>query len=145
MNVFCSEITLEKYIDNRCHEIGGVYQQRLKDEPDQDLSYAFIQSESDFNSMPSELYVLFAEALSMMEHETWLTAEQALEKNLIDAVMFQKKEQEKFTLAAGPVFALPGKDKMEKFRKYKESEDNSVNKKALQQKLDYLKLKGEVR
>ncbi|MCI7181875.1 MAG: Clp protease ClpP [Schaedlerella sp.] len=86
-----------------------------------------------------------SEALSMMEHETWLTAEQALEKNLIDAVMFQKKEQEKFTLAAGPVFALPGKDKMEKFRKYKESEDNSVNKKALQQKLDYLKLKGEVR
>lgn len=60
LNVFCSEITLEKYIDNRCHEIGGVYQQRLKDEPDQDLSYAFIQSESDFNSMPSELYVLFA-------------------------------------------------------------------------------------
>lgn len=60
LNVFCSEIALEKYIDNRCHEIGGVYQQRLKDEPNQDLSYAFIQSEGDFNSMPSELYVLFA-------------------------------------------------------------------------------------
>ena len=60
LNSFCSEITIEKYVDNRCHEISGVYQQRLKDEPDQDLSYAFIQSEGDFNSMPSELYVLFA-------------------------------------------------------------------------------------
>lgn len=60
LNSFCLEITIEKYVDNRCHEISGVYQQRLKDEPDQDLSYAFIQSEGDFNSMPSELYVLFA-------------------------------------------------------------------------------------
>ena len=60
LNVFCSEITLEKYVANRCHEIGGVYQQQLKDEPNQDLSYAFIQSESNFNNMPSELYILFA-------------------------------------------------------------------------------------
>lgn len=29
LNVFCSEITLEKYVANRCHEIGGVYQQQL--------------------------------------------------------------------------------------------------------------------
>lgn len=60
LNAFCSEVTLEKYVDNRRHEIDGVYQQRLKDEPDQDLSYAFIQTESDFSSMPSELYILFA-------------------------------------------------------------------------------------
>lgn len=33
------------------------------------------------------------EALSMMEHETWLTAEQAKEKKLIDAIMFEEKEE----------------------------------------------------
>lgn len=32
------------------------------------------------------------EALAMMEHETWLTAEQAKEKGLIDEIMFQQDE-----------------------------------------------------
>lgn len=60
LTAFCDEFVLDKYVDNRRHEIGGVYQQKLKDEPEQDLSYAFIPVENDFDSMPREIYILLA-------------------------------------------------------------------------------------
>lgn len=46
------------YVENRRHTISGVHQQRLKDEPDQDLSYAYISTNSTFDAMPDELYIL---------------------------------------------------------------------------------------
>lgn len=55
------------------------------------------------------------DALQMMENETWLTAEQAKEKGLIDAVMFEEKEQEP-TLVAGAAW-LPTEDMLEAVRK----------------------------
>lgn len=60
LSAFCDEFVLDKYVGNRFHEIGGVYQQKMKDEPKQDLSYAYISAENDFDSMPSEIYVLLA-------------------------------------------------------------------------------------
>lgn len=60
LNAFCDEFVLDKYVDNRRHEIGGVYQQKMKDEPEQDLSYAFIPVENNFASMPKEIHILFA-------------------------------------------------------------------------------------
>lgn len=54
------------------------------------------------------------EALSMMEKETWLTAEQAKEKGLIDAVMFE--EEEELPLVAGPLFSLPSQEQMDRVR-----------------------------
>lgn len=51
------------------------------------------------------------EALDMMEHETWLTAAQAKEKGLIDAVMFEEPEIGAFTNSVG--FKLPTVDQME--------------------------------
>lgn len=87
------------------------------------------------------------EALSMMEHETWLTAEQAKEKGLIDAIMFEEK-QEELPLVAGPLFALPTEEQMEKVKKMmkeaeKPQDGDSVF--LLQQNLNFLKLKGEKR
>lgn len=55
------------------------------------------------------------EALDMMEHETWLTAQQAKERGLIDAIMFE--EQEEAPLVAGPMFKLPTKEQMARIRK----------------------------
>ncbi len=52
------------------------------------------------------------DALEMMEHETWLTAQQAQEKGLIDGIMFQ--EEKESPLVAGPLFSLPTKEQMEK-------------------------------
>lgn len=57
------------------------------------------------------------EALDMMEHETWLTATQAVERGLADAVMFKKTEAEEVTLAAGHSFRLPTKSQMEQVKK----------------------------
>lgn len=57
---FCDEFILDTYVDNRRHKIGGVYQQKLKDEPDQDLSYAFIPVENDFSNMPDNIHILLA-------------------------------------------------------------------------------------
>lgn len=54
------------------------------------------------------------EALDMMEHETWLTAQQAKERGLIDAVMFE--EEAESPIVAGPLFRLPTKSQMEKVR-----------------------------
>lgn len=56
------------------------------------------------------------EALDMMEHETWLTAQQAKDRGLVDAVMFEEQKEET-PLVAGPVFRLPTKDQMEKAKK----------------------------
>lgn len=85
------------------------------------------------------------DALEMMEAETWLTAQQAKERGLIDAIMFEESERE--ILAAGHGFQLPSQEAMEKARKaMKEMEtlkDESVF--ILQQELNFLKLKGEKR
>ena len=83
------------------------------------------------------------EVLEMMNHETWLTAEQAKEKGLIDAVMFE--EEEETLLVAGPLFALPTKENMEKVKTLMKEADSEKNEAVflLQTKLNFLKLKGE--
>ena len=53
------------------------------------------------------------EVLDMMEHETWLNAQQALEKKLIDKIMFEQQEPELMTAS---MFALPSKEQMERAR-----------------------------
>lgn len=85
-----------------------------------------------------------AEALEMMEHETWLTAEQARERGLVDKVMFQD-EQEPHPLVDGPLFTLPGKDQMEKARKMlkQEAAPDEDGVFLLQTKLNFMRLKGE--
>lgn len=85
-----------------------------------------------------------AQALEMMEHETWLTAEQAKEKGLVDKVMFQD-EQEPHVLVDGPLFSLPGKEQMEKARKMlkQEATPDEDGVFLLQAKLNFMKLKGE--
>lgn len=59
LDSFCDEFTLDRYIDNRYEKICGVRQQKIKNEPDQNLSYAYITTSSDFDSMPDEIYILF--------------------------------------------------------------------------------------
>lgn len=84
------------------------------------------------------------EALAMMEHETWLTAQQALDRGLIDKVMFEDSTTPDM-LVAGPLFALPTDVQMEKARAMihqNESSGNSPDVLLLQTKLNYMKLKG---
>lgn len=54
------------------------------------------------------------EALAMMEHETWLTAEQAKEKGLVDAIMFE--ENDGAPLYNAIEFKLPSAERMEAVR-----------------------------
>lgn len=56
--VFQEEYVKDVYTENRKHAISGVRQQKLKDEPDQDLSYAYISADTTFDAMPEELYIL---------------------------------------------------------------------------------------
>ena len=60
LQAFSEKLVLDSFVENRIHEIGGVYQQKFIDEPGQDLSYAFISCDTDFDSMPKEIYVLLA-------------------------------------------------------------------------------------
>lgn len=69
--LFKEEYVRDVYTENRRHSISGVRQQKLKEEPDQDLSYAYISTEKDFDSMPDEIYILLVSNLeeSVYAHE----------------------------------------------------------------------------
>ena len=87
------------------------------------------------------------EAIAMMEAETWLTAEQAKTKGLIDAVMFEEKET-KLSFAASN-FALPSAEKMAKVKdlikgQEPDSEEPVFLIQKAQTQLNFLKLKGEL-
>lgn len=83
------------------------------------------------------------EALSMMEHETYLTAEQAKEKGLIDGIMFEENKAQ--ALVAGPLFVLPSKEQMEKAKHMVKESEISQEVSDLLIQLNLLKLKGEKR
>lgn len=86
------------------------------------------------------------EALAMMERETWLTAQQALEKGLIDKVMFEDAVAPD-VLVAGPLFALPTENQMERARAMiqEETSGNTPNVLSIQAQLNFMKLKGAER
>ncbi len=87
------------------------------------------------------------EALAMMEAETWLTAAQAKEKGLIDAIMFENEEPLRLTAST---FALPSEEQMDKVKQMikeqtQPSDDNSDGEsvfliKKAKAKLNLLKL-----
>lgn len=86
------------------------------------------------------------EALAMMEHETWLTADQALERGLINKVMF--KDDTTPDLLMDGLFELPTEAQMEKARammNQKETPGKVPDVLLLQAKLDFMRLKGELR
>ena len=86
------------------------------------------------------------EALAMMEHETWLTADQALERGLIDKVMF--KDDTTPDLLMDGMFELPTEAQMEKARAIMNQEETpgkAPDVLLLQAKLDFMRLKGELR
>ena len=84
------------------------------------------------------------DALAMMERETWLTAQQALEMKLIDKIMFEESKTEVMSAAVG--FKLPTMEQLEKVRKMagKETEP-AFSMPETQAKLNLLKLRGELR
>lgn len=83
------------------------------------------------------------DALAMMEEETWLTANQALEKGLIDKVMFS--ENQKHPMAACNGFNLPSEEQMEQARKMIKDASKEKDAFFMQQKLNLLKMKGETK
>lgn len=56
------------------------------------------------------------EALDMMEHETWLTAEQAKERGLIDEIIFEDRTEPMPMVASYGLFELPTAEQMERVR-----------------------------
>ncbi len=78
------------------------------------------------------------EALAMMEEETWLTARQAKEKGLVDAVMFEKEEELPFV--AGPLFSLPSQEQMDRVRSVMGNDTEEKEKKMATCRLEALKL-----
>lgn len=89
------------------------------------------------------------EALEMMEHETWLTAQQAKEKGLIDKIMFQEQGQDAAQMVNCLSLKLPTPEQMEKVKnmlKNNASESSDVKDKLLMQtRFNYLKMRGEQR
>ena len=82
------------------------------------------------------------DVLAMMEKETWLTAEQAKEKGLIDGIMFEEKEPLRLTASN---FELPSEEKMNRIKSMIEEQEAKSDLAFLIQKskLSLLRLKGE--
>lgn len=66
------------------------------------------------------------DALAMMEHETWLTAEQARQKGLVDEIMFEERKEDS-TMVAGPLFSLPSEEQMARVKAAMGNEDPGRN------------------
>ena len=85
------------------------------------------------------------DVLEMMNRETWLTAEQAKEKKMIDAIMFEENT-EPYPMVAGPIFELPPPEIIGKVKAVmKKADTNNESVFLLHQKLNFLKLRGEKR
>ncbi len=85
------------------------------------------------------------EVLAMMEKETWLTAEQAKEKGLIDGIMFEEKEP---LLMTASNFELPSEEKMNRIKELI-NKQTSIDESAFliqktQAQFNLLKMRGEM-
>ena len=81
------------------------------------------------------------EVLAMMEQETWLTAEQAKEKGLINGIMFEDNEPLRLTASN---FELPSEEKMNRIKSMIEKQESQKPAFLIQKsKLSLLRLKGE--
>ena len=103
----------------------------------------------NYNSTISNAYVLKTgikkeELLTMMDKETWLTPEKALEYKFADEIMFQ--EEVNFVASVSNDFILP----QEVINKIRNTIKNPINQEndesdILISKYNYLKLKGEIK
>lgn len=83
------------------------------------------------------------EVLQMMEEETWLTAEQAKAKGLIDGVMFEEKEPLRLTASN---FELPSEEQLNRVKTMMKEQGTKEDASAFliqKSKLSLLRLKGE--
>lgn len=90
-----------------------------------------------------------AEVLEMMDHETWITAEQAVAHGLVDEVMtFDTNDSGASIMVAGELFELPTDSQMEAARlavaKTLADEDKAADDEVKQARLraNFLRLKG---
>lgn len=84
------------------------------------------------------------DALDMMNRETWLTAEQAVKKGLVDAVMFENKQPQAMA-ASSELFTLPTPEQMARVQaaaKQKELNDNAAAIAAQHNKIKRLRMRG---
>jgi hypothetical protein len=85
------------------------------------------------------------DVLKMMEVETWLTAEQAKEKGLIDAIMFVQNDLLRLTASN---FELPSEEKMNRVKEMinKQTSENDESAFLIQKtkaQFNLLKMRGE--
>ncbi|MDO5345308.1 MAG: Clp protease ClpP [Lachnospiraceae bacterium] len=81
------------------------------------------------------------DALNMMEQETWLTAEQAKERGLVDEVMFEEKAGGGGELVAGPFFRLPSEERLAQIKASIEGDKGNAGN-SVEAKLRSLELTG---
>lgn len=88
-----------------------------------------------------------AEALKMMEHETWMTAYQAKEKGLVDAVMFEEDENLEY-MVAGNNFRLPSEEQLNQVKRMMKEQKTGGTDPAVflvEEQTKTLKMRGEAR
>lgn len=78
------------------------------------------------------------DALKMMSEETWLTAQQAKDKGLIDGIMFEDTQSTQL------INSFSGMIPSEVIEKMQNERLSNINKSKLQNKLNFLKLKGGI-
>lgn len=84
------------------------------------------------------------EALNMMQKETWLTAQQAKERGLIDGIMFEDNQASSTSLFLNSFNGMIPEEIIQKMQNEKLNQMIGQDKVKLQNRFNFLKLKGGI-
>ena len=114
----------------------STYAEGNSDDLDKTSNVLKIADQTVANAYIAKSGMSMKDALKMMSEETWLTAQQAKDKGLIDGIMFEDTQPAQLNNSF--VNLIPP----EIISKMQNERLNNLSKDKLQNKLNYLKLKG---
>jgi len=114
----------------------STYAEGNSDDLDKTSNVLKIADQTVANAYIAKSGMSMKDALKMMSEETWFTAQQAKDKGLIDGIMFEDTQPAQLNNSF--VNLIPP----EIISKMQNERLNNLSKDKLQNKLNYLKLKG---
>ena len=116
VSIIKQEITKETFIENRYYTL-SVYQQKIKSDPNSDFSLAYLECDSEIDSMPDEIQVLLVAEMHHSENDVEIVA-----KNCPFNTIYIKdvaSEEEHHYIGKYVAEDETGEDNLFRFRKYR--------------------------
>lgn len=126
-----------------CHKVSGGAQGN-SDDMDKTSEVLKIADQTIANAYVAKSGMSMKDALKMMADETWLTAQQAKERGLIDGIMFEENQASSTSSFLNSFSGMIPEEVIEKMQNEKLQKMTGQQKERLQNKLNFLKLKGGI-